>query len=103
MNGGDDRGCDDKGNNDKDKGDGVEGDDDESDAEAGEVGRGRIRRELCADGTVYERAIGGTVGKARARRGDVTFFELTGNSPPVLDNLGCAPCGWRVKVTLSLL
>lgn len=71
---GDDKGDDDKGDNDKgddnkggkrdveDENDGVEGSD-----EVG-VGRGRIRRALCVEDIVYECLIGGTSGKARARR-----------------------------------
>lgn len=50
------------------------------DFEVGDLGRGRIRRELCVEGTVCGSAIGGTAGKGRRRAG-VTFFidEAPGN------------------------
>jgi hypothetical protein len=105
----------DKGDNDKgdvDKGDDKdENDDVEGDDEVG-VGRGRIRRALCAEDTVYGCVIGGTAGKARARCGDVAFSIdeklgnvlpsiLAGKSP--LADLWRAPRGWIVKGALSLL
>ena len=124
--GDDDKGAsgDDKDNNtgDEDKGDEDKGDNDKGDDndvnddvggndEAG-VGRGRIRRALCVDDTVYRSVIGGRAGKARARGEGVTFFIdvgpgnllpsiLAGNSP--LGDLWRAPRGWRVKVALSLM
>lgn len=103
----DSKGDDDKGVDiDKDESDGIEADD-----EAGDIGRGRIRRALCVVDIVCGHAFGGTAGKARARRGGVTFFIteapwnllpsiLTGN---LLLDLWRAPRGWRVKVALSLL
>ena len=86
---------DDKG--DGDEGDETDGDELESDDE-GQYGRGRIRRALCED-TVYARAEGGTAGKARTRRGGVTFCTvllllsiLAGNLVPAT-LLGRAPRG----------
>jgi hypothetical protein len=86
---------------------GDEKDDIESDDEAGDVenrgfkegqyGRGRIRRALCVEDTVFACAVEGTAGKARVRRGGVTFCtEATGNRL-VLAAIGRAPRGRRVK------
>ena len=67
-NGDDDNGDDDNG--DDDKGDDIDENDAVEGADEAGIGRGRIRRALCAEDTVYECVIGGgTAGKARARCG----------------------------------
>ena len=54
------------------RGDDESGDEENWRFEEGKYSRG-LQRALCADVGVYACAVGGTTGKARARRGGVTF------------------------------